>query len=254
MKNKIKAVFFDVDGTLLAHPEGIVPESTKRALKKLRDQGIKVIVATGRHTQELQELPVKILDFDGYVTLNGQLCLDAEKRVIYDAPISPADTRTMVSIFEQKQIPTIVVEKDRLYINYVDDLVRRRQREISSPVPEVSAYRGSNVYQFAMYVGKEEAEQISRQLKSCTVTSWTSDAYDVISMEGGKRKGIQRLIANYGISRDEIMAFGDGENDIDMLQYAQIGVALGDANEKVKACADYVTDRVMDDGIEKALL
>ena len=55
------------------------------------------------------------------------------------------------------------------------------------------------------------------------------------------------------MDRSEIMAFGDGENDIDMLQFAGVGVAMGNADEKVKAMADYVTDTVENDGIEKAL-
>ena len=57
----------------------------------------------------------------------------------------------------------------------------------------------------------------------------------------------------YGISNEEIMAFGDGENDIDMLKFAGVGVAMGNANDRVKRHADYVTDCVDQDGIKKAL-
>ena len=87
MEINIKAVFFDVDGTLISHKDGGVPESTKEALRLLKKRGIKVVVATGRHTIELEALPVRDLEFDGYVVLNGQLCLDGEGNTIYDEPI-----------------------------------------------------------------------------------------------------------------------------------------------------------------------
>ena len=63
---------------------------------------------------------------------------------------------------------------------------------------------------------------------------------------------VQYLDEN-GLKREEIMAFGDGENDIDMLKFAGIGVAMGNASDEVKAAADYVTDSVDADGIAKAL-
>ena len=65
--------------------------------------------------------------------------------------------------------------------------------------------------------------------------------------------GIKRYLELTGIRREEIIAFGDAENDLDMIQYAGIGVAMGNAKEAVKEVADYVTDDIDDDGIEKAL-
>ena len=69
----IKAIFFDIDGTLLSHTTGRVPESTEFAIHQLRKKGIRLFVATGRHKLEIEELPVNKLSFDGYITLNGQI-------------------------------------------------------------------------------------------------------------------------------------------------------------------------------------
>lgn len=85
----VQAVFFDVDGTLLSHTQHLVPASTRRALDRLRKQGINRVLATGRHMLELDMLPVKDIDFDGYITLNGQLCLDAQKNIIFSNPKQP---------------------------------------------------------------------------------------------------------------------------------------------------------------------
>ena len=76
---------------------------------------------------------------------------------------------------------------------------------------------------------------------------------DIISASGGKVTGIQFIMEMLGLSRDEIMAFGDAENDTDMLKFAGTGIAMGNARDSVKLISDYVTDSIDDDGIEKAL-
>ena len=76
---------------------------------------------------------------------------------------------------------------------------------------------------------------------------------DIIPADGGKGNAIERILERYGLSREDAIAFGDGDNDIDMLRYAHIGVAMGNAGEHVKTHADYVTACVDDDGIYKAL-
>ena len=87
MDKQIKAVFFDVDGTLLSHKLNDVPESTRRALRQLRARGVKTLVATGRHMTEYSLLPVSDIPFDGYLTLNGNLLLDANRRAYAGTPI-----------------------------------------------------------------------------------------------------------------------------------------------------------------------
>lgn len=76
---------------------------------------------------------------------------------------------------------------------------------------------------------------------------------DIIPATGSKEAGIRALIRHYGIAQDETMAFGDGGNDIEMLSYAGIGVAMGNASDEVKAAADFVTASVDEDGIYRAV-
>ena len=68
----IKAIFFDVDGTLLSHTTKCIPRDAVQALRTLLDRGIRIFMATGRHSTELDQLPVRDIRFDGYITLNGQ--------------------------------------------------------------------------------------------------------------------------------------------------------------------------------------
>lgn len=78
----IKAIFFDVDGTLLSHDTKKVPQSTKTVLKQLKKQNIKTFMATGRHNLELDDLPMEELIFDGYVLLNGQINMDYDGNLL----------------------------------------------------------------------------------------------------------------------------------------------------------------------------
>ncbi len=161
----VKALFLDIDGTVLSHRQGKVPESAIDAISQLREQGIKVFAATGRHILELEQLPLQDISFDGYVTLNGQICLDGNKALVYDFPIVEEDTKTLVTMFEQRQTPIMIVEQNAMYINFVDEKVRLAQKEISSDIPKVGGYSGENVYQFIVYDREDKVQNMMKNLK-----------------------------------------------------------------------------------------
>lgn len=249
----IKAVFFDVDGTLLSHTKHQVPKSTRDSIIKLKQRNIQCVVATGRHLAELEKLPVNGIDFDGYITLNGQLCLDRQKNILSGNPITGKGKDRIIQIFEEKRIPMIIVERDAMYINFVNQQVEKAQEAISTEIPEVGIYTGNDFYQAIAYIGKQEEAFFLEYLPDCKITRWNETAVDIISSRGGKTKGIIDYLSQNQIRQSETMAFGDGDNDIDMLRFVQIGVAMGNADSKVKSAADYVTGTVDDDGIESAL-
>ncbi|MBR2595433.1 MAG: Cof-type HAD-IIB family hydrolase [Solobacterium sp.] len=250
---EIKAIFFDVDGTLMSHKQNDVPISTRRALHELRMRGIKTVVATGRHMIEFSKLPVSDIQFDGYLTLNGNLMLDASRKVYAGTPIDKGEMEVLSRIFTAKRIPFVMIGENDRYINYINETVIKTQRETKGTVPEVGGYTGENVYQILAFVPEHEKQLLDDLLDECSITSWNDTGIDIIPKGGGKSAGIQKFLDEQGMDRSEIMAFGDGENDIEMLKFAGIGVAMGNAGDAVKAAADYVTDSVDNCGIEKAL-
>ncbi len=250
----IKAIFFDVDGTLVSHTKGGIPESTIYALNKLREKGIKLFVATGRHKTEIKNLPVNIFDFDGYVTINGQYCYDAKGNVIHTCSINNEDIKNVIDIFRDKKVPMTFVEENKIYINFSNDNVERIQKSISSPVPQMGEYtENTPIYQIMVYDTEENTNYVASKMNNCITKSWNEDAIDIIPANGGKDIGIKNVIDYYGILQEEIMAFGDGENDATMLKFAHIGVAMGNGKEITKSQADYVTSHIDEDGILKAL-
>ena len=252
----IKAVFFDVDGTLLSQKQGKVPISTRRALRRIRKKGIKIFIATGRHMIELSKLPVMEIPFDGYLTLNGNLILDENKKAYAGTPISADEVEVLSGIFRAKKIPFVMISSDKRYINYVDDVVVETQASTHGTIPDVgtvSDYDGEKIYQCIAFVQDRERKVLDEILDECSITSWNPTGIDIVARGSGKAAGIAQFIEEQGLDRSEIMAFGDGENDIEMLKYAGIGVAMGNAGDAVKAAADYVTDSVDENGIENAL-
>ncbi len=249
----IKAAFFDVDGTIYSHKSKGIPQSTLKAMDLLKQRGIKTFLATGRDFTAIDRFPVGKIRFNGYVMLNGQLCTDQDRNIILSSPIDAADASYLLDAFRKKTRPVALAEKDRLYINMIDEAVIRAQAGISSELPQIMKYEGAPVYQFMCYGGKELEEEFSEKLPHCKVTRWSPYGVDVISKNGGKMTGIQKMLEVYGISKEETIAFGDGENDIEMLKFAQVGVAMGNAETEVQKAADYVTEDIDADGIWNAL-
>ena len=248
----IKAIFFDVDGTLFSHKIAAISQSNQKCISKLQQKGIKVFIATGRALPELEYMKVTDIPFDGYALINGQLTINKEKEVIYGCPIDQYDIDQIIEPFNNMLFPIILIEKDRMYINYVDDHVIDIETRISSVPPKVDKYHGDTIYQMMFYTKNLDAVN-KLDLPHCRKINWFNEAFDVLNKDGDKTNGMIALLEHYHISKDEVMAFGDGNNDVEMIKFAKIGVAMGNATEACKQASDYVTSDMDDDGIYKAL-
>ena len=250
----IKAVFFDVDGTLVSHKSKSVPESAKKALDALREKGISIFLATGRHVGELKKAPVNGIKFDGYILLNGQLGLDGNQNLIFSNAFEKEDVDGLLEIFHGREYPFVLVNKDGHYMNFVNEIVEVGLESVSTPIPPIRKYEGEELYQATVFIMPEEDEAFSKKLpKGCKLARWGRHGADIIAANGGKAVGMKSFSKLLNIAPEEMMAFGDAQNDIDMLQYAGIGIAMGNAEESLKMVADYVTTDVDQDGVWNAL-
>ena len=249
----IKAAFFDVDGTLISHRISDIPASTIQSLYALKRAGILIFLATGRHRCELANLPLHRFPFDGYITLTGQICYDSDFRPFYLCPFSDDDRDRIVKEFLARRIPLVLVNENGLYINRVDETVIRTQQAISTRVPDLGAYTGEEIYMATAFGDDAQIAELTSRFSGCRPSRWHENAVDFIPAGGGKVEGMKKVQELHGIKREEIIAFGDGENDIDMIQYAGIGVAMGNGSELLKAAADFVTASVDEEGVPFAL-
>jgi Cof subfamily protein (haloacid dehalogenase superfamily) len=253
----VRAIFFDIDGTLISGKSMKCPDSTKVALEKLREKGIHLFVATGRHVLEIEEEKlIEGLYFDAYITLNGQYCFN-EKELIHDNAIHKDDIKNIIQQIDSEPYPCMFLEKDQMYINMVNQEVIEAQKAIHTAIPPIMDIKRAlenPIYQIVAYVDPLKAETYPLSvLNYSRSTRWNPFAIDIVPRNGSKRDGIQSILEYYQIPVEETMAFGDGENDIEMLEYVALGVAMGNAGEKVKNAADYITDDVDHDGLLRAL-
>lgn len=255
----IRAIFFDIDGTLLSFQTHAVPESTQKALLQLREKGIKVFLATGRPPKTAAFVRHSFdFEFDGAVTMNGQYCL-AGGEVIHEKAIPTESIAALLPYLEEKQIPCDFVELDYIYINMLNKQTEELSRmlggqEVLGPEEDVRRALQNKVYQLSPFITEDQEEEFLRYIPGCKSARWTDIFTDIIPIDGGKPVGMDKMIAHFGIRPDEVMAFGDGGNDLEMLQHAHIGVAMGNAVDSVRAAADYITDDVDHDGIWNALV
>lgn len=254
-KSMIKAVFFDIDGTLVSFKTHEVPQSTIEALDLLRKKGIKVFIATGRHYTSINNLGD--LKFDGYVTLNGGYCFAGEDKVIYKHSIPDRDIEALIRYMEtEESFPCAFVQEKEIFMNYKDETVEEIFNMLNFPEPPIrpmDEIRGKTAYQLVSFFTAEQEKKIMTILSNCESTRWNPLFTDVVPAGSSKRVGIDKMLEYFRIPLNECMAFGDGGNDIAMLQHAGIGVAMGNAEDDVKQYADYITDSVDEDGIFKAL-
>lgn len=253
----IKAVFFDVDGTLVSFKTHKVSQGTLDAIKQMQAKNIKVFVATGRHPSILYlGNNVDEIKFDGFVTLNGQYCFTDKNEVIYEKHICKEDIESIVKFIKENDITCGFVEDKEMYLNQITDSVRNVLNSVNLPIPlitDISRAIHGKVFQLNPYIPVDFQDKFMEAMPNCEATRWNPLFIDVIPAGGGKHVAIEKIMDYYGYSRDEIMAFGDGGNDKTMIMAAGIGIAMGNANEDVKEVADYVTASVDDEGVVKAL-
>ncbi len=221
----IKALFFDIDGTLVSFHTHRIPRSTVESLEKAKKKGLKIFISTGRPLTYINNLDdIKSL-IDGYITTNGAYILVGESAaLVYNT------TREIEEFFHRL-----------LDLNNISGNI------------SLSALLQQRIIQMTPIITAEEEAEIMPCLPSCESSRWYPAFADVTAKGVDKGKGVKSVAKYCGFSISEVMAFGDGGNDTNMLKVAGIGVAMGNAGNSLKKVADYVTTSVDDDGIKRAL-
>lgn len=252
----IKAIFFDIDGTLVSFNTHTIPQSTIDALSLLRNKGIKIFIATGRPYMAIDNLGDLV--FDGFITLNGGYCMTSDKKVIYKNSIPSEDIRSLVDYLDKNTtFPCMVVTESRISANYTDSKVMEILKLIkfmTPPIKDIREIINEEVFQLiAFFDSQQEKHLMGHVLPGCDSTRWNPLFTDVVAKGNSKQVGIDKILEHYGLDLSDTMSFGDGGNDISMLRHTAISVAMGNAADDVKQAASYVTDSVDDDGVWNAL-
>ena len=253
----IKALFFDIDGTLVSFNTHKVAQSTIEGLNIAKERGIKIFISTGRPLSFINNLEDIEHLIDGYITTNGSYNFMG-KSVISMHSIPKEEVLTLVDYLNKHEYPAILVGTDNTaVINHkpivdriVIDTLNITNIDFSITAETVLQ---QDILQITPFITQEQQDIIMPQIPHCTSERWHPEFIDTVNKQASKGKALSDIVAYNDLLISETMAFGDGGNDISMLLKAGVGVAMGNANDNVKAMANYVTSSADDDGIYKAL-
>lgn len=253
----IKALFFDIDGTLISFTTHKVPASTIDALKQAKQKGVKIFISTGRPVPLICNLEEVLPMVDGFVTTNGAYCYIGEETINCNL-IEPAVVASVIDHVNEYGVACAVVGKKHIAVINEDDkfnYIFRQMLRISiadDTIVSLEDVLNEGVLQMTPFLDAAH-EQIAMTGLSCTIGRWHPDFIDITAGGIDKAYGLEKVAAYLGFPIEETMAFGDGGNDLPIIVRAGVGVAMGNAGEEVKAQADYVTTHIDEDGVYHAM-
>lgn len=267
----VKIILLDLDGTLLTSDKQISP-ANRAALERSAAEGIHIVPSTGRFYDGMPAV-VRELPFVRYVvTVNGAQVYDAaEKTVLHRTEIQPAAAE---GVFDRLDTLPVIYDcfmdgwgyMDAANYARIDEFiadprVNRMVKELRRPVEDFRAFiRRENrpLQKIQMFFKdmdrrREELSRLARDFPDMAVSSSISNNIEINDKKATKGEALHFLCRHLGIGIEETMSFGDGSNDLSMIRAAGIGVAMANAEEPLKAAADYVTAANDEDGVARAI-
>jgi Cof subfamily protein (haloacid dehalogenase superfamily) len=244
-----KIVFFDIDGTLLDHDKNL-PDSTRKAVRQLQENGTYVAIATGRAPFMYESLR-KELGIESFVSFNGQYVV-FENEVIYTNPLNRETLKELLEDTKRREHPVVhlnqmTAKANNKHHTYIEESMA----SLKFPHPEYDPefYMDKEIYQSLLFCQQEDESFYRKKYDNFTFIRWHQYSMDVLPKGGSKAEGIKKMIEKLGFDLKDVYAFGDGLNDIEMIQSVGNGIAMGNAVQEVKNHANYITKHVDDDGI-----
>lgn len=268
-------VVLDVDGTLFGS-DGKVSMSSIEAMKKAQEKGVTIMLASGRDYSSLPLDQLKDVDIPYVITCNGSAAYKTDtKETLYEECL---DTEEMLEVFDyvlergihlnvQMNGGNYTEKKCQSYIRNmaVPDYVKEVLDETCEPLDDIVEFVRKNevdilkvtlnfqIKEDGEYLNREEANQYLKKLPDIHVVDGGFANLEFNKVGVSKASGIRFMSKYLGIPKEDIIAIGDSENDIEMLKEAGLGIAMGNALAEVIAVADAVTAPNDEDGVAKAI-
>lgn len=271
----IKAIVLDIDGTLL-NTGKIISEKTKQALIAAQEKGIKVILASGRPTTGMLELAeqLEMTKYEGFlVSYNGERVTDClTKKVLFNQAMSIETGQAILEHLKKFDVIPMIDKEDYLYVNDVYsgmldlpdgafNIIEYEARGGNfklSEIDDLAAFATFPINKILIAAQPEYLQKIAPALHApfdeIVTAAFSAPFYFEFTDKGiDKAKALNTVFPEMGIHSENIIAFGDGHNDRSIIEYAGIGVAMGNAVDALKEIADDVTLSCDEDGIAAGL-
>lgn len=258
---RIRLVAIDVDYTLIGSDMKI-SGTTKQAINAAVDAGCQITLASGRmhrsvvpFAEELG-LDVPLISYDGALVKSAKT-----QRIYSHRPIPLEDAKEILAHLESLGFHINVYIDDELFVESLNEHARRYMNHVkvvANPVGNLSKFMDRPPTKLLMLAEPEIVDSLLPELerrfgRKAHIVRSLPEYIEFTERDATKGSALELLAGQLGISRDEVMAIGDSDNDISMLSYAGIGVAVGNARDSVKAAADYIADGENGAGVAEAI-
>lgn len=257
----IELIAVDLDGTLLNSQHEVSPR-TVEALRRAMDMGIKVVIATGKTRVAAERTIAHLMLETPGVFLQGLVIYNGDGSLHSQQLLDEAVVERMCAISEAEQHPMVAYCGGRILTaetNAYTDRLLPFHEPTPEPIGSLRKLIGQIPINKLLFIDEPERlaplrVRLETELADvATIVQALPDMLEVLPLGASKGAGVKRLLESLAIEPAHVIAFGDGENDVEMLHLAGIGVAMGNATPVTKRAANYVTTSNDDDGIADAL-
>lgn len=254
---RYKLIAADMDGTLLTDDKRI-SRRTGEAIKAAAEKGVIFTVSTGRPIQavrcyeELRKLGCPVITYNGAV-----IAEPGTEKIIYEQPLEKGDALRIIKSGRERGITMCVWSGGQLYVNRFNertDYYKRMTKVEPVLLEDADTLADKGITKILWYDDAEKIAVFEEEMKRAAFNSVTVCTSQPMYLEFFNRKvskaaALQRICDIYGIKREEVIAVGDANNDLEMIEYAGLGVAMANAAENVREKADFVTLSNEEDGV-----
>lgn len=253
--NLPQIIFFDFDNTLIDSKTHAIPASALDALHRLVDKGIKIAIASGRSHFLLKETgALNLVPWSGLCLSNGQVVIKGTEDVIHHHFLPKVGVLNVIETAKSLNMNVYFsTPHGDFMMETANELVFEAHHFFNEPIPLPGVYVDQPIDKLLIYAPKGYDYAPYKAIEGLTTFVSVSTYADIATKGVSKLSAIHELLDDLGLDH-RFTAFGDSQNDMEMLQGATISVAMGNADPKLKAIADHITDDVDQDGLWKALV
>ena len=268
MKAGIRLIAMDMDGTLL-NPDGQVTEYSRQVLRECEARGIRIILASGRSFYNLREFYKDIGLKSPVLSVNGVRADDSPMGpLLFDSVLDEDVVRKALKVLRREKVHFDLFTRDEIYSEYLNPLYNWHDRneviltdgmrqEIVVENPERTDREGAPQAYKLIIMSPDGAllQRLAEELHPLDIDITTSGGYNIEIAQRGVNKGsgLKKLARHYGIEREQVMAFGDYLNDLEMLEWAGESFAMDNAIPEIHAIARHRARSNAEDGVARAI-
>lgn len=255
-----KIIFFDIDGTLIHHQGGIkqIPDTVIHQMNRLKRAGYLLFIASGRPYSFIND-SITSYPFDGYILSNGAH-VEYKNELLFHKPMEFKETKKLIKKLKSLQCEYIIETKFESYLD--SSYSEFHEFFINCGINEsllIPTFNEELVIAEALKIEVNAKEDVREELESYIKGKFnydshgTKNAFEIYASEVTKAVGVKKVLKHFSIDSQNSYAFGDGQNDLEMLQEVGTGIAMGNAAAEIKAVANKVCGHVDEEGLAKAL-